>query len=243
MDLLKSFPFLNFSGNAVRIRQDQYEAKSYDGIFYMLVGLLFLFAIIKLVFGRYLGNLLTLFFRVSMRQQQIREQVIQSPVPSLLLNLLFVLSGGLYGSFLLIYYNYVNPDRFWAFFLYGSLVLAIVYLVKFLFLKTTGWIFNIVRPVETYLFIVFMTNKIIGIFLLPFLVILSFSSPLISLICITISAIMIVIFYIYRLIASFKTLRKEINISGLHFILYLCAFEIAPLLLIYKVLLTYLEKA
>jgi hypothetical protein len=75
------------------------------------------------------------------------------------------------------------------------------------------------------------------------LVILSFSSPLISLICITISAIMIVIFYIYRLIASFKTLRKEINISGLHFILYLCAFEIAPLLLIYKVLLTYLEKA
>jgi hypothetical protein len=243
MDLLKSFPFLNFSGNAVRIKQDQYEAKSYDGIFYMLVGLLFLFAIIKLIFSKYLGNLLILFFRVSMRQQQIREQVIQSPVPSLLLNLLFVLSGGLYGSFLLINYNYVNPDRFWAFFLYGSLVLAIVYLVKFLFLKTTGWIFNIVRPVETYLFIVFMTNKIIGIFLLPFLVILSFSSPLISLICITISAVMIVIFYIYRLIASFKTLRKEINISGLHFILYLCAFEIAPLLLIYKVLLTYLEKA
>ncbi len=243
MDLLKSFPYLNFSGSAVRIRQELYEAKSYDGIFYLMVGMLFFFAIVKLVFGKYLGNLLTLFFRVSMRQQQIREQVLQSPFPSILLNLLFLLSGGIYGSFLLIYYKDISEDRFWAFFLYGSLCLAVIYLVKFVFLKITGWIFNIQRPVETYLFIVFMTNKIIGIFLLPFLVILSFSSPLITLTGMTISAIMIVIFYIYRLIACFNTLRKEIKISGLHFFLYLCAFEIAPLLLIYKVLLTYLGKA
>ncbi len=243
MDMLKSFPFLNFSANAVRIRQELYQSKSNDGIFYLMVGMLFFFAIVKLVFGKYLGNLLTLFFRVSMRQQQIREQVLQSPFPSILLNLLFILSGGIYGSFLLIYYSYISQDRFWAFFLYGSLCLAIIYLIKFVFLKITGWIFNIQRAVETYLFIVFMTNKIIGIFLLPFLVILSFSGPLITLSSITISAIMIVIFYIYRLIASFKTLSKEIKISGLHFFLYLCAFEIAPLLLIYKVLLTYLEKA
>jgi hypothetical protein len=66
---------------------------------------------------------------------------------------------------------------------------------------------------------------------------------LITLICVTASLAMIGIFYFYRIVASFKSLRKEINISGLHFFLYLCAFEIAPLLLIYKVLLTYLEKA
>jgi hypothetical protein len=78
---------------------------------------------------------------------------------------------------------------------------------------------------------------------LPFLVILSFSSHLVAVISITASLAMIGVFYFYRLIASFKSLRKEINISGLHFFLYLCAFEIAPLLLIYKVLLTYLGKA
>jgi hypothetical protein len=243
MDLLKSNAYLNFSGNPFRITEDKYEARSYDGLFYLLVGMLFFFAIIKLVFGKYLGNLLTLFFRISMRQQQIREQVLQSPLPSLLLNLLFVLSGGLYGSFLLQYYHYGAADQVWVFFLYGALFLAVIYLIKFIFLKITGWIFNIQGPVETYLFIVFMTNKIIGIFLLPFLVILSFSSPLISLVCITLSAIMIGIFYIYRVISSYKTLTKEIKISGLHFFLYLCAFEIAPLLLIYKVLLTYLGKA
>ena len=55
----------------------------YDAMFYLLVGMLFYFAIVKFVFGKYLGNLLTLFFRVSMRQQQIREQVLQSAFPSL----------------------------------------------------------------------------------------------------------------------------------------------------------------
>jgi hypothetical protein len=66
---------------------------------------------------------------------------------------------------------------------------------------------------------------------------------LVSGICITLSVFMIGIFFIYRLVASYKMLRKEIKISGLHFFLYLCAFEIAPLLLIYKVLLNYLGKA
>ncbi len=134
-------------------------------------------------------------------------------------------------------------DRFWFHFLYSAAVLAMIYLFKYLILKIVGWIFNIGRAVETYLFVVFMTNKIIGIFLLPFLVLISFSGPLITQIAVTISIIMICLFYIYRFIASFGTLRKEIKISGLHFFLYLCAFEIAPLLLIYKVLVTYLEKA
>ncbi|MDP4251173.1 MAG: DUF4271 domain-containing protein [Bacteroidota bacterium] len=244
MGVLKSIAWFNFSGGkTLSIREEQYQSKSYDGFFYLLVGMLFFFAIVKLVFGKYLGNILTLFFRVSMRQQQIREQVLQSPFPSLLLNLLFILSAGLYASFLMTYEHYGDPEQFWNFFAYGCLVLALIYLIKFVSLKITGWIFNIQRTVETYLFIVFVTNKIIGIFLLPFLVIISLSGPLVSMICFTLSAVMIGIFYVYRIIASFKTLRKEIKISGLHFFLYLCAFEIAPLLLIYKVLLTYLEKA
>jgi hypothetical protein len=241
--LLESNDFLNFSGKPLRVREETYEAQSYDGLFYLLVGMLFFFAVVKRVFGKYLGNLLTLFFRVSMRQQQIREQVLQSPFPSLLLNLLFVLSGGLYLSFLLRYNDYGDPDHFWLFFLYTTLCLTAIYLIKFVFLKMVGWIFNIQRPAETYVFIVFMTNKIIGIFLLPFLIILSLSTSLVSGIAITVSAIMVGIFYIYRIIASYKMLRKEINISGLHFFLYLCAFEIAPLLLIYKVLLNNLGKA
>jgi len=243
LDLLQAQTFFNFLGKPIHIRSEQYDRASYDAMFYLLLGLLFYFALVKLFFGKYLANLLTLFFRASMRQQQLREQVIQSPFPSLLLNILFVISGGLFGAFLFRFYNYGNQDMFWIHFLYCTVLLAVLYLLKFVILRMTGWIFNINRTVETYLFVVFMTNKIIGIFLLPFLVLISFAGSPGTEIGITLSISMICIFYIYRIIAGYATLHKEIKISGLHFFLYLCAFEIAPLLLIYKVLITYLEKA
>jgi Domain of unknown function (DUF4271) len=243
IELLNAQSFFNFLGKPLHVRSEKYERESYDAMFYLLVVMLFYFAVVKLFFGKYLGNLLTLFFRASMRQQQLREQVLQSPFPSLLLNNLFIFSGGMYGAFLLRFYHFGRPDSFWIHFLYCTVALALLYLLKFLVLKMVGWIFNISRPAETYLFVVFMTNKIIGIFLLPFLVLISFSGPLITEIVITLSLIMIAVFYIYRFFGGWAVLHKEIKISGLYFILYLCAFEIAPLLLIYKVLLTYLEKA
>jgi len=243
MELLQAQAFFNFTGKAVHVRSEKYEPVSYDAMFYFLVGLMFYFAIIKLFFGKYLANLMTLFFRASMRQQQLREQVLQSPFPSLLLNILFVISGSLYCAFLMRYYHFGNPENFWLHFLYSAAGLITLYLMKFVILKVTGWIFNINRAVEVYLFVVFMTNKIIGVFLLPFLLLISFSGPLTTDIGITISIIMLFLFYINRFIAAYNNIYKEIKISVLHFFLYLCAFEIAPLLLIYKVLLTYLEKA
>ncbi len=150
-------------------------------MFYLLVGMLFYFAIVKLFFAKYLANLLTFFFRASMRQQQLREQVLQSPFPSLLLNILFVFSGGLYGAFLNAFLSIrITRTDFWSHFLYCAVFLLVLYLLKYLILKIVGWIFNISRAVDTYLFVVFMTNKIIGIFLLPFLVLISFSGPCIN---------------------------------------------------------------
>jgi hypothetical protein len=243
IELLQSQPFFNFYGKAVHIRSERYEPASSEGMFYLLVAMLFYFAVVKLFFGKYLANLMTLFFKASIRQQQLREQVLQSPFPSLMLNVLFILSAGLYAAFLLRYYHYGNPEWFWLHFIYCAGILSVLYLLKYMVLRITGWIFNISRAVETYLFVVFMTNKIIGIFLLPLLVLIAFSGPFFTDVGITLSIIMIGLFYLYRFIASYSTLHKEIKISGLHFILYLCAFEIAPLLLIYKVLVTYLEKA
>jgi len=44
---------------------------------------------------------------------------------------------------------------------------------------------------------------------------------------------------IYRLILSFGAVRNQVRVNFFHFFLYLCAFEIAPLLLVYKGLLLY----
>jgi hypothetical protein len=49
--------------------------------------------------------------------------------------------------------------------------------------------------------------------------------------------------FIYRFIISYTPIRNEIKLNRFHFFIYLCAFEIAPLLLIYKVLLIFVERS
>ena len=239
---LAANPVFNFFGKPVAEKFELHRPNSKDTLFYLLLGILFYFAIVRIFFEKYFNNLLTLFFRVSLRQQQIREQVLQTPLPSLLLNGLFVFTAGLYACNLLHNTPFGHSIGFWILYLDCMVVLAIVYLVKFLVLKFCGWVFNISRATDIYIFIVFLVNKIVGIFLLPFLILITFSGPEMRDILITISLTMIFVLLCYRVFASYRPVRNEIKLTPFHFFLYLCAFEIAPLLLIYKVLLAYLEK-
>jgi hypothetical protein len=240
--VLAASPVYNFTGKPVVEIFEIHRSNSKDSLFYLLVGILFYFALIRIFFTKYLDNLITLFFRVSLRQQQIREQVLQTPLPSLLLNILFILSAGLYACFLLHYSRIGEGVRFWVIYFYCMILLGSIYLIKFLVLKFVGWVFSISRATDIYIFVVFLVNKMMGIFLLPFLILITFSGSDVREIFITISLAMVFVLWAYRSLASYRPVRNEIKLTPFYFLLYLCAFEIAPLLLIYKVLLTYLEK-
>ena len=239
---LAANPFFNFTGQPVVEIFELHRANSKDSLFYLIVAILFYFALVRVFFEKYFNNLMTLFFRVSLRQQQIREQVLQTPLPSLLLNILFVVSAGLYACFLLHYSRIGDGVRFWVLYAWCMLLLGSIYLVKFMVLKFVGWVFSISRATDIYIFVVFLVNKMLGIFLLPFLILITFSSVDAREIFITISLAMVFVMWIYRALAAYRPVRNEIKLTPFYFFLYLCAFEIAPLLLIYKVLLTYLEK-
>jgi hypothetical protein len=240
--VLETSPVYNFTGKPVVEIFEVHRPNSKDSLFYLLVGILFYFALIRIFFTKYLDNLITLFFRVSLRQQQIREQVLQTPLPSLLLNILFILSAGLYACFLLHYSRIGEGVRFWVIYFYCMVLLGSIYFIKFLVLKFVGWVFSISRATDIYIFVVFLVNKMMGIFLLPFLILITFSGSDVREIFITISLAMVFVLWTYRALAAYRPVRNEIKLTPFYFFLYLCAFEIAPLLLIYKVLLTYLEK-
>ena len=92
---------------------------------------------------------------------------------------------------------------------------------------------------DSYVFIVFIINKMIGILLLPFLVVLAFAVGNVYTVGLTLSWCLFGGLLIYRLILSFGAVRNQVRVNLFHFFLYLCAFEIAPLLLVYKGLLLY----
>ena len=240
---LRNHPYFNFYGKGVLITEHLKKSGNDESMFYFLAALLFYFGFIRIVFMKYLDNLNTLFFRVTMRQQQIRDQVLQSPLPSLFLNILFVISFGLFLSFVADYYNIVPGMNRWLLLLYCCLLITAIYLGKFILLKMIGWMFNIRMAVDTYIFIVFLVNKMVGIYLLPVLLFMAFAKGPFLTVLLTLTYVFIIILFIYRFIIAYRPIRNEIKLTRFHFFIYLCAFEIAPLLLIYKVLLIFVERS
>jgi hypothetical protein len=228
--------YFGFSSKPLMIRSNKKEFKGKELLFYALTALLLFFAFLRLSFPKYISDLFRVAFRTTLKQRQIGEQLIQTPLPSLLLNFFFLIAASMYISFVLQHYQLSDNFNFWVLCLYCFVALAVIYVIKFLSLKVLGWLFNISSTTDGYIFIVFMINKIIGIYLLPFLVMLAFTDNDLYQVAFALSYTGVFALLAYRFILSYGLARSQIRVNPFHFFLYLCAFEIVPLLLIYKVL-------
>ena len=208
-------------------------------MFYLMILLLVLFALLRQAFPKYFSDLFRLFFRTTIKQRQIKEQLMQTPLPSVLLNIFFFLSGGLYGCFVLEHFHLNPTGSFWLLYFYCIAGLSAIYFVKFIGLKITGWLTNMQEAADAYIFIVFIVNKMIGVLLLPFLVLVAFTVGDIYSASMTLSWCLVAGLLIYRFILTYTAVRNQVKVNPFHFFLYLCAFEIAPLLLIYRGLLLF----
>jgi hypothetical protein len=207
-----------------------------DELFYILTGLLFLVALIRSGFPKYFQNIFRLFFQSNYRQKQSRESLLQDNLPSLLLNIAFLLSGGLLIAMLAENSPQVAQFPFWLLWLYTFGTLSVIYIGKYLFISLCGWAFNVPQFAFNYNFIVFLINKVTGIFLLPLLAIMAFSNGQMYDAAVTVALSLVLIMLLYRYIVALSTVVKNLKISAVHFFIYLCAVEILPLLIIYKLL-------
>lgn len=239
-EVLRHHPYFNFSSPPLFLPASILrKIAGKELLFYLLLFLLIIFAILRRAFPKYFGDLFRLFFRTTLKQRQIRDQLMQTPLPSLLMNGFFVVSGGLYCAFLVQHFELNPVNNFWLLSLYCCLGLSVAYFIKFLGLKVSGWLFNMKEAADAYIFIVFIVNKMIGILLLPFLILLAFSVGDVYTISLTLSWGMVAGLLLYRFILTYAAIRNQVKVNPFHFFLYLCAFEIAPLLLVYKALLLY----
>lgn len=217
----------------------------YDGketFFYLLALLLLVLGLVRVSFTKYFSDLFGIFFRVSFRQQSIREQLLQNALPSLLLNILFFFSGGLFLTLLSQYFGWALEQGFWYSFLFWSALLVVVYGFKLLVMRSLSWLFHLREAGKTYTFIVFLINKVIGILLLPFIIFMALGPTAWRPVIVTLSIVMLACLFLYRYLISYPSVKNTVRVNRFHFIIYLWALEIVPLLLIYKGLALQLSK-
>ena len=64
-------------------------------------------------FAKYFNDLFRVFFRTTLKQRQIKEQLMQTPLPSFAFNIFFIASAGLYADFLLFHFGIEPVRNFW----------------------------------------------------------------------------------------------------------------------------------
>jgi hypothetical protein len=209
-----------------------------DFLFYLILMLIFLFGFVNNIFPQYFSKLFKQFSQSSLRMIQYREQLLQNSLGSLIINICFILSFSLMST-LLIFNRHLLTLSFWEGFFYISLFFTFLYIGKYISLQIAGYVFNSKELVNTYIFVVFMINKVLGVLLVPFILVLAFAKPIFHPYAIGGAALITVLLILYRYLFSLTSVRNKLHISSFHFFLYLCAFEILPLTILYKFIVQY----
>ncbi|GAB3017350.1 hypothetical protein GCM10027051_22660 [Niabella terrae] len=240
-EILSGHPYFNFHEAAAnplyhpKTRQPGKETQ-----FYALLGILLLFAGFKWGFDKYFNDLINLFFRRGLKQGQLKQQLAQNALASLMFNVLFILVAAVYTA-LLVQAVYHPELPLWHLFLYGLILFSLVYAGKYFLIRFLGWIFNIRTIAADYTFLVFLVNKIAAIILLPLLVLIALPDSELQTVGFTLSWILLIVLLIYRILAALALARRSKSVHLLYFIFYMGAFELLPVLMISKGILTYLN--
>jgi hypothetical protein len=111
---------------------------------------------------------------------------------------------------------------------------AIAFLTKHAMLNATGWLFPVTKETERYNFLMIVFNCVLGLFLMPFNYVLAFCDENFRFFLVFWILGLVGIFYIYRGFRAAGIGAKFLGTDQFHFLLYLCAVEIAPVLLVIK---------
>lgn len=240
--LLTQNKYLNSKTTAVSLAVRPKKTFTQNALFYLLATLILFFGIIRTVYERYFSTLFRVFFNSSLRQSQLTDQLLQSKLPSLFFNLVFLMASGVY-VYLILQSLSAGRDKInWVMLASCVAAFLLIYLFKYLTLKFTGWVTGYNEEANTYIFVIFLINKIIGICLLPVIVVMAFAQAAVVKVVILISFLLIGIMILLRFFRSYGLLQHKLKVSRFHFLLYIFLLEILPIIIMYKAVEVFIVK-
>jgi len=152
---------------------------------------------------------------------------------------LFLLFGLIFGLFLYqlaqykgVYYS-INGVRLFVSF---SLIILAALAIKFLIVKFLGFVFNINKLVTEYLSTLYLTYFNIGFVFLPVTVCFCLLAAELINYVLWIALVLAIVIFIWQYLRSSVNIVSNILFHKFYLIVYLCALEICPILILIKAL-------
>ena len=178
------------------------------------------------------------FLNNNLANQIVRDENIFVQRASIYLSLVFNLIGALLLYLISIHFKWtlVGIGSGFGRFVFFLVIVSVAYAVKFLILKICGWLFEQEREMATYIFNIFLINNILGMALLPFICIFAYNETLAVSGLLIIPLVLIVIAFGWRIFRGIQIGLSISSFSPLYLFLYLCTLEIAPLMVLIRVI-------
>jgi Domain of unknown function (DUF4271) len=209
--------------------------------FYLMLCMVLLLGVIRYLDPRYFYSLWRSFYNPTLKHSQLKDKLEVATFQGLLMNIFFGISAGAYIYFVVRLFVPaagrvdINPVVLLLLLMAGMLV---IYLIKYLIMKFSGWAFRLEAITDDYIFNVFLINKVMSVLLIPFTFLMAFGDPELAGPAFLVSLILIAILLINRYTRSWQVFGSFFQFSKFHFFTYLCASELLPLAVLIKLLVS-----
>jgi len=206
---------------------------------FVTISILLLFLTMLVVMNRgLLANIYRAIFSDTYLKMVYRFQNNSQTLTYGLFYLFFFLNAGLFLFLLLkqMKFNFFSSDPLLFFVCVG--VVTLIYLVRHLVLRIIGVIFPVTKEVGYFSFTILAFNIFLGIALLPINGLISFSGDKIANICMYLGIIIFLLLYCIRQLRGMLLAANYLTYQKFHFIIYLCTVEIAPVIILAKLIFT-----
>ena len=150
---------------------------------------------------------------------------------------LFWINGGILAFLLMSYFGVKSPYGQSVTFLLCVGGVAIMFILKHIVLYIIAHVFPIEKEIKTYNFIVLTGGILLGLLLMPLNILIAYSPVGLSKIFIYMTFGVIGLVYLVRSLRSLTIASPYLMENRFHFLLYLCTVEIAPLMIVIKLII------
>jgi len=206
--------------------------------FWVLLFTCFLFAIIMFLYRQFILSLHKPLLNENYLKTLGRETNAGKNTPFTLLYLLFFLNASLFVYSLFEYFSN-SAIRDYRIYLYVFLGVVGIYIGKHLLLGFTGYVYPFTKELRTYNFTTTVLHSILGIILIPINLLAILGPDPSKAFFLYFGSGIIVLFFFVRLFKGFSGSSRLATSHLYYFFLYLCTSEIAPLVIMYSLIMRY----
>lgn len=211
------------------------EAESAEFLFWIMLFVMIYLALEITLFKSLMNDVYRAFTNDNVLKLLHREQRDFIAFPFLLMYIFFFFNFGIF-VFLTFHYFGLAPKSL-EMLSYCILGVGVLFLLKHILLKIVEMIFPVQKEIKLYSFSLVIFSSILGFALVPFNVVAAFAAENLAEIALYGGLVTVFAISVFCSLRGLFLASKYLSFHKFHFFMYLCTVEIAPVLVVIKLLL------